>query len=252
MRHPFAPKPRKRTAGELKAQRQKHLSRQRIYDEIRRIRAGEKRTFVLYGEWITVEPGDRGPRYLYADRGRICVGHEYKDSSRVMSDTNGPLKTPKKIIGTIVDSRRTLNAQKEYELIISERKDHFYDPPAWAQQIESAGSFSKAYLMSGTKQYIRVLREHGLYSTLLIRLSADSDATRVVITRINALLDQAYDTRYARPYDLALAVYLLALHDTSVYSSSTTLERIASGDGYIVANHVAAALLNGRVERMSA
>lgn len=94
-----------KTPADHLAARTKHLSRQRVYDAIKRIRAGETVEMRLHGVQMRVEPiGDgtyAGEWVVYVKNGRVGYGHVYKEGGLVVSETGQMLVHPEKIIGRI-------------------------------------------------------------------------------------------------------------------------------------------------------
>jgi hypothetical protein len=88
----MAREPKKR-AGDHAAARRRHIARQRLYDTIKAIRdlpEGETLVIRLHGTRYRVVADtclDTGETGLYVHKGRICVGHGYKDDFAVISNT---------------------------------------------------------------------------------------------------------------------------------------------------------------------
>lgn len=90
--------------------RTKHLSRQRVYDAIKRIRAGETVELQLHGVQMRVEPISdgtcAGEWVVYVKNGRVGYGHVYKEGGLVVSETGQMLVHQEKIIGRIMHDPR--------------------------------------------------------------------------------------------------------------------------------------------------
>lgn len=81
--------------------------------------------------------------------------------------------------------------------------------------VESNAFATRAQVASTLPVFEQALRREVSFQDLLRHLQMDASSPEVVTKRIASLAQEPIDERYANPFDVPIAAYLLALSDTS-------------------------------------
>jgi hypothetical protein len=118
------------------------------------------------------------------------------------------------------------------------------------EKLESDRFSATMNVVSGLKPFLRALASAPEVQALLASLRSSADLSAVA-ERFNQVIDRATDPSYENPWDVAIAAYLLVLHEVDRRQAANCAERALNCPNCWWSTKVADQILSGdRVDQL--